>query len=155
MGFSTGSLALKMINLEFRQAAPEDATLLARMNQQLIHDSGHRNPMSLLQLEERMSAWLQNEYKAFIFLKVQEPVGYALFRSDPDWVYVRQVFVLPELRRQRVARAAVKWLRSNIWPNEQRLRIEVLVHNEVAISFWQEIGFRDYALTMELEKSES
>jgi hypothetical protein len=82
-----------MTELEYRQAVPEDAALLARMNQHLIRDEGHRNSISLVQLEERMSTWLRNEYKAFIFLKTQEPVGYVLFRPEADWLYVRQLFV--------------------------------------------------------------
>ena len=74
-----------MTELEYRQAVPEDAALLARMNQHLIRDEGHRNSISLVQLEERMSTWLRNEYKAFIFLKTQEPVGYVLFRPEADF----------------------------------------------------------------------
>jgi GNAT superfamily N-acetyltransferase len=143
------------MKLEFRQAAAKDTELLARMNQQLIRDEGHRNSMSLAQLEERMSVWLHGDYKAFIFLKEQAPVGYTLFRPDPEWVYIRQLFVLPEFRRQGIAQTAVEWLRSNIWRNDKRLRIEVLTHNKVAISFWQGVGFKDYALTMEYEKNES
>lgn len=125
------------------------------MNQQLIRDEGHRNQMSLAQLEERMSIWLHGEYRAFIFIKEQAPVGYALFRSDPEWVYIRQLFVLPEFRRQGIAQTAVEWPRSNIWQNDKRLRIEVLIHNKVAISFWREVDFKDYALTMEYERNES
>jgi ribosomal protein S18 acetylase RimI-like enzyme len=150
------SLALdKMTHLEFRQASPDDASLLARMNQQLIRDEGHRNPMSLSELEERMLSWLKNEYKAFLFFEEGTPVGYVLFRPDTAWLYLRQLFVLPEFQRQGIARAAITWLRSNIWQMEQRLRIEVLVHNQAAISFWRAVGFKDYALTMELEKSTS
>ena len=53
-----------MRELEFRFAVQEDAALLGGMNQQLIRDEGHRNKMTLGQLQERMSGWLQGEYTA-------------------------------------------------------------------------------------------
>lgn len=142
-----------MIDLKFRQAVTEDAALIAQMNQQLIRDTIHRNPMSIEELENRMISWLRNESKAFLFFKDETPVGYALFRPDSDWIYLRQFFVLPEFRRQGIARAAITWLRSNIWKTEQRLRIEVLINSTAAISFWHAVGFKDYALTMELENN--
>jgi ribonuclease HI len=38
------------------------------MNYQLIHDEGHRNPMTIQELEERMRAWLASgEYEAVLF----------------------------------------------------------------------------------------
>ena len=41
--------------------------------------------------------------------------------------------------------------RRNVAQDVSRLRIEVLVENEAAKSFWKAIGFQDYCLTMELE----
>lgn len=43
----------------FRFAKPEDAELLAPLNAQLIRDEGHNNPMTVVQLVERMSGWLR------------------------------------------------------------------------------------------------
>jgi len=39
--------------MKYRLATPEDAALLAPLNQQLIRNEGHRNPMNLAQLTER------------------------------------------------------------------------------------------------------
>jgi hypothetical protein len=50
------------MNLLYRQAAADDAPLLAELNHQLIRDEGHRNPMTVPQLEERMRQWLASEY---------------------------------------------------------------------------------------------
>ena len=36
--------------MQYRFASPEDAALLAPLNQNLIRDEGHRNPMTLAQL---------------------------------------------------------------------------------------------------------
>ncbi len=56
-----------MIDLKYRFATQEDVPLLAKMNQQLIRNEGHRNKMTLPELQDRMSGWLQGEYTAVIF----------------------------------------------------------------------------------------
>ena len=61
-----------------RFATPSDATTLAQMNQQLIRDEGHRNRMTLAELEERMPRFLQIEYKAILFEDAAGTLGYAL-----------------------------------------------------------------------------
>ncbi len=38
--------------IDCRHAGPQDVALLAQMNR-LIRDEGHRNPMTLAELEER------------------------------------------------------------------------------------------------------
>mgnify|MGYP003378435282 CR=1 FL=1 len=53
--------------LTFRFATTADAPLLAYLNHALIQDEGHRNPMTLTELEERMAEWLTQEYCALIF----------------------------------------------------------------------------------------
>ena len=50
---------MPMNDLQYRFATQENVQLLAEMNQQLIRDEGHRNKMTLPQLQERMSGWLQ------------------------------------------------------------------------------------------------
>ncbi len=137
--------------LEYRFATLEDAALLAKMNQQLIRDEGHRNKMTLPQLLERMSGWLQGEYTAVVFSKSSEEIGYALYRKDPDWIYLRQIFVKPEVRRKGIARQAISWLKKNAWKECKIIRIEVLVGNPEGISFWKAVGFKDYCITMEME----
>jgi len=52
--------------LKFRFATESDVPWLAKMNQELILDEGHRNKMTLPELEQRMSDFLQNEYDAVI-----------------------------------------------------------------------------------------
>jgi GNAT superfamily N-acetyltransferase len=119
------------------------------MNAQLIRDEGHRNTMTAQQLAERMSGWLKNEYQAFVFEAEEKVIGYALFRIEPDYVYLRQLFVQPEMRRQGVARRALEWLRQNAWGVRSPVRIDVLVGNQSGIAFWRSVGFADYCLTME------
>ncbi|HVK01950.1 MAG TPA: GNAT family N-acetyltransferase, partial [Armatimonadaceae bacterium] len=77
--------------------------------------------------------------------------GYALYRREPKFVYLRQHFVRAEHRRTGIARDALAWLREHDWADAPRVRIDVLVGNSGAIAFWRAAGFRDYCLTMEWE----
>jgi GNAT superfamily N-acetyltransferase len=137
--------------MQFRFARPEDAELLASLNAQLIRDEGHRNPMTVAQLAERMSGWLSGEYRAVIFESSGEVIGYALFRREPEYVYLRQLFVRPQFRRQGFGRRAIAWLWENAWTDAKRLRIDVLVGNTTGQAFWRAAGFRDYCMTMEMD----
>jgi GNAT superfamily N-acetyltransferase len=137
--------------MNYRFAVVSDAALLAGMNQELIRDEGHRNRMTAAELEGRMRGWMDGEYRAVIFEWNSRPVGYALYRSEPDYVYLRQFFVQPDCRRQGIGRAAIHWLLSNVWNGAARVRLEVLIGNAPGIAFWRALGFRDYALTLERE----
>lgn len=139
------------MNLEYRVATQKDVPLLAEMNQALIRDEGHRNKMTLSELQKRMSSWLQGEYTAVIFSKELETAGYTLYRKDPDWIYLRQLFVKAEMRRKGIGREAILWLKKNAWKDTQTIRIEVLVGNPTGISFWKALGFKDYCITMEMK----
>ena len=138
--------------VHFRNASAEDAKILAPLNAQLIRDEGHRNSMSEPQLAERMAGWLRHEYRAVIFELAESSVGYALFRVEPEHVYLRQLFVRAEYRRRGIARQAIDWLWRNSWRGASRLRIDVLVGNTVGAEFWRAIGFAPYCITMEMER---
>jgi predicted acetyltransferase len=137
--------------MQYRFATPEDVALLAPLNQQLIRDEGHRDSMDLAQLAERMSRWLRGEYQAVLFVESTSPIGYALFRRESEYVYLRQFFVLAELRRQGVGRNALRWLWRNAWPGAPCLRIDVLVGNTTGREFWRSVGFGEYCVTMEAQ----
>ncbi len=135
--------------MEYREASPADVELLAHLNQHHIRDEGHRNPMTLEQLQLRMENWLRGEYQAVLFDHSWETVGYALFRDNAEVIYLRQFFVTAQHRRQGLGRQAIEWLSSHHWRDAPRVRVEVLVGNEEAIAFWRAIGFVDYCLTLE------
>jgi predicted acetyltransferase len=136
--------------LTHRQATDCDTELLGRLNHELIRDEGHRNPMSVPQLVERMSHWLAAEYAAILFEQDGAVVAYALYRVHPAEVHLRQLFVVRDRRRQGIGRRAIDILRSEIWPKTKRLTVDVLTHNEPAIAFWRAVGYRDYSLTLEI-----
>lgn len=137
------------MKLDWRYAMNGDLGLLAEWNHQLIRDEGHRNPMTVEQLKERMKIWLQAEYQAVIF-SGDEPVAYALYKREEKLIYLRQLFVRRDRRRSGVGRDALTILRQQIWPSDIRLTVDVLSRNHAAIAFWRTVGFRDYSLMMEI-----
>jgi predicted acetyltransferase len=136
--------------MTFRCATLNDCALLAELNHQLIRDEGHRNPMTVPELEQRMKGWLASEYEAVIFEDGGGIVAYALYREQPEEIYLRQLFVVRNQRRKGIGRLAMELLRSKIWPKHKRLTVEVLVQNEAAIAFWRSAGYKDYSLTLEI-----
>jgi len=133
--------------VKLRCASAEDIPLLAELNHQLIQDECASNPMSVAELSTRMRAWLQGDYRTVIFERDSEPIAYALFRPSEEGLYLRQFFVDRAHRRQGVGRHAIELFREQVVPSGQPLLLEVLVHNEGAIAFWQRLGFRRHALS--------
>lgn len=134
--------------MNFKWATTADALVLAEMNWHLIRDEGHRNRMAKTELEAQMTEWLDSEYEAILFEEPEQTVGYALFRRDPEYVYLRQFYIRPEYRRRGFGSTAMEWLWQHAWGGV-RVRVEVLVGNAAAVSFWRSVGFRDYCLTLE------
>jgi predicted acetyltransferase len=136
--------------MNFRPATLDDCALLAEMNHQLIRDEGHRNQMTASELEQRLKGWLASEYAATLFETDGEIIAYALYREQAAEIYLRQLFVVRNRRRQGIGRAAVEILRAKIWPKHKRLTVDVLVKNTAAIAFWRSAGCQDYCLTLEI-----
>ena len=137
--------------MNFRRAIVNDAALLAELNHQLLHDEGHRNRnMSIPELEQRMRGWLASEYAAMVFEDGGAIVAYALYREQPEEIYLRQLFIARNRRRKGIGRQAVEILRTKIWPANKRLTVDVLVQNTTAIAFWRAVGYQDYCLALEI-----
>jgi GNAT superfamily N-acetyltransferase len=136
--------------MTFRFATTDDCPLLADLNHQLIRDEGHRNRMTVAELEERIRGWLSSEYRAVIYEDGGETVAYALFREQSEEIYLRQLFVVRHRRSQGLGQRAVEILRSQVWPKNKRLTVEVLVANSRAVTFWRKVGYTDYCLALEI-----
>jgi GNAT superfamily N-acetyltransferase len=136
--------------MEHRFATDTDLDLLAEWNHQLIRDEGHRNPMTVPELRDRMRGWLAGEYKAVIFGPAAEPVAYALYKETAGEVYLRQLFVKRDRRSKGIGREAVDVLRNRCWPTGKRLTVDVLTANARAVAFWRANGYRDYSLDLEI-----
>jgi GNAT superfamily N-acetyltransferase len=146
------------MELKHRIATLEDVRLLAQMNRRLVEDESHRNRFrSDSWLEMRMRGFLEGEYRAVLFEMEGEIVAYALFtvhRERSDTVHLRQIFVERAHRRRGVGREAVRILREEIWPAEKRITVGVLHGNRDAIAFYDAVGFKPYALEMEIAGKE-
>src|ERR1700722_10449261 len=110
--------------MTFRAATLDHCPQLAKLNHQLICDEGHRNRMSVPELDQRMKGWLSGEYRALIYEDAGDVVAYALFREQSDEIYLRQLFVVRHRRGEGIGRRAVEILRWQIWPKTKRLTVE-------------------------------
>jgi predicted acetyltransferase len=139
--------------LAHRAANSADIPMLAKMNQQLIKDEGHRNSMRLNELESRMRSMLEGNYTATLFEIGEHVVAYALWRDEPDWLYLRQFFVARGHRRRGIGTRAVRMLNDEVWPTEKRVRVNVLIGNQPGLEFWRAVEFADYLITLEMERT--
>lgn len=139
-------------SLTYRQATLADVPTLAAMNHRLIEDEGHRNPMNERELAERLRSWLGGRHVATLFDLDGRSVAYALWKDEPDWVYLRHFFVERDVRRRGIGRGAIRSLLGEVWPPGKRVRVEVLTGNAAGMAFWRAVGFRDYVLTLELQQ---
>lgn len=135
-----------------REATADDLDLLAGWNHQLIEDESADNPMTVPELRERMAEWLDSKaYRAIIFSDNSQDLAYALFAESDTEIWLRQFFVDRNHRRQSHGRESMKILRSEIWPQDKRLTVEVLAHNTDAYSFWRETGYHACSIRLEIE----
>jgi GNAT superfamily N-acetyltransferase len=143
--------------MKCRIATADDCPMLAEWNHQLIRDEGHRNPMTVEELEERMRGWLNSGeyptgtmYRAVVFEDKNEAVAYALFRETEAEIYLRQFFVVRHRRREGIGRQAIQRLFNNLWPQDKRWTVSVLTNNLPALAFWRAMGYEDYVLSLEI-----
>jgi ribosomal protein S18 acetylase RimI-like enzyme len=140
--------------MKHRFAMLKDVPLLARMNRLLVDEEGHRNRFrSDSWLEKRMRGFLTGEYRAVLFELDGRTVAYVLYTDrteHTDTIYLRQIYVDRRCRRQGVGREVMRILLEEIWPADKRITVGVLQDNRTAIAFYQAIGFRPYAMEMEI-----
>ncbi len=147
------------VHIEIRSAIPDDAALLAQMNQRLNEDEKSRNPMTLVQLEKRMCGYLTTGWSAALVSIADQPAGYMLYQQRPDdyfperkalHIYIRQFFIQAEQRQQGVGRAAFNTIRAMYFPNAARITLDVLEANPGGRLFWEQMGFKPYSTLMEM-----
>ena len=148
----------KGTEMNYRFASGDDVPILAAMNRQLVEDEQHRNRFKPdAWFEERMRGFLTEGYQAVLFELEEEVVAYALYTRHPDHsdtIYLRQVFVDRTRRRQGIGREVMRLLKEEIWPQDRRVTVEVLVGNQVARAFYKAVGFQEYSLELEIPASE-
>jgi predicted acetyltransferase len=68
-------------------------------------------------------------------------------------VYLRQYFVARDFRRRGIGGQAIRVLAEEVWPADKRIKVNVLIWNRPALEFWRAVGFVDYLITLEMERS--
>jgi GNAT superfamily N-acetyltransferase len=131
------------IRLELRVPVAGDLERLGQWNAALIRDEAHDKPMNVPELTERMRGWLASDCLARIFVCDGTDAGYVLYRELPEFVHLRQFFVLPEWRRRGIGAAALRALREREFPRGKRILVEAMVWNAGALAFWRATGFAD------------
>jgi len=97
-----------------------------------------------------LERWIQSENKADIFETDKDPAACALFRENTEEIYLRQLFRACGHRHQGIGQKAAGILRSQLWPPDRRLTVEVLTNNEPAFHFWRSVGCKDYCLILDI-----
>ncbi len=148
--------------LLIRAATESDLPILARMNKYLIEDEGSRNPKSVVELQHRMSEWLQGDWNVELLVDEETIVGYAVyqFRKDeyyPDKtaVYLRQFFIDRDKRNKGLGNLAFKTLAQTRFPTGCTIVIDALASNPRGYKFWSKLGFQPYCTTMHLQNQAS
>jgi len=140
----------------WRRCTPADAEVLGVLNAQLSEDEGAAvaTPSAYL---ERARDWLTTgRYEAAIAEAGTEPVGYVVWRRDPDYgdVYVRQFFVARDHRSRGLGRALFEEAAQEFWDGEV-LRLDVYDSNPRGGAFWESLGFVAYSRLMRRSPSPS
>ncbi|WAC27536.1 GNAT family N-acetyltransferase [Ancylobacter sp. SL191] len=146
-----------------RPAEPADLPLIARMNRALILDEGHRNPMTLDQLEERARGFLASaDWRIDLIEQAGCIAGFATWRWEEDIaepsgqrIYLRQFFIAQEARGAGVGRRAFELLMAERFPAGARILLEVLHSNPKGQAFWARMGFGPYAVHLERRSGQS
>ena len=143
--------------LHSRSAVEADLPLLAQMNQRLIEDEVSRNPMSVEQLQDRMSGWLKGDWTIEL-LESDVIVGYVVYQirrdeffPDKTEVHLRQFYIERDQRGRGLGSAAFKMLRKTRFPASSRLTLDVLASNPRGNNFWARVGFQPYYTAMQLQ----
>lgn len=128
-----------------------DIRELVEMNSCLIVDEGHTYRLSHDQLLQRIRQWLADGYAYRIFRTTRgEAVGYALWREQPDHLFLRQFYIKEMFRRRGYGTYAFHAMRNGPWREWSSVRLDVLDRNDRAQRFWGSLGFGPYARTLEL-----
>ena len=136
--------------MEIKKCTLKDVAQLAILNKQLIDDEKSDNPMSIKELEDRMTGFLNTEYDAYFFVVNNAVVGYALVKNTCSPLYLRQFFIDRQYRKQHLGTEAFKSLIEYL--KVKSIDIEVLSWNEVGNRFWESCGFKDISRYMRFEQ---
>lgn len=104
-----------------------------------------------LRIKNDLPIWLKSEECAFYIAQIDnEIVGFTaafVWTPEPlyiqkDEIYIRDLYVKPAFRRQKIAQKLVHSLEN--WAQDlgiEQMRLGTLSHNTLALQFWENSGF--------------
>lgn len=117
--------------------------------------------MKASEREGRLGRWIDSEYIAVLFSSQHQTLGYTLYRpTDPDseglvpGVFIRQFFVVRDVRRQGIGRQMFEILTEHIWPDNCNILLDTEYENRGAQAFWRSLGFAEYHVSFIRRASE-
>ena len=140
--------------MDYRFADFTDIPLLVEAASRLIGEQGLAERLRPAELERRFWDWLGGDCRAVIFEEQGVPAGYALYRHAASTVELKHFYVQQELRGGPSEREVFELLREEIWRPGVRVRVEAPIANEGSRRFWEEMGFRESAITLELDQAQ-
>jgi len=156
-----------MATPSIRPARPSDATAVVSLWRSLLHEQAGLDPRLTIaeDAEERwrndFPYWLDDGTRKFLVAEhAGAIVGFAhAHRWGPppileasEEVYIDEVYVRPDARRNGCGRALVAELRS--WAeslNANRLRLGVMAENSTGRAFWKSLQGKPLSLTYTIE----
>ena len=126
-------------NMLLEKCTYKDIDKLTQLNKQLIEDEMSDNVMSIEELKNRMTTFLDTDYEAYFFTVNSEVIGYALINISVKPIYLRQFLISREYRRNHYGETAFMLLKEKL--NIDTIDIEVLSWNEAGKAFWEKLGF--------------
>lgn len=136
--------------MQIQECTIADVPMLAELNKQLIDDEKSDNPMSINELKNRMSEFLNTEYSAYFFIVHSQVIGYALVKNTVEPIYLRQFLIDRKYREKHYGKQAFQMLMQHL--GLKRIDIEVLPWNQIGYSFWKNCGFKELSIAMRYEE---
>mgnify|MGYP006275022685 FL=1 len=121
------------------------------MNRELLEDEGADTGETIAELETRMTGYLHEGFVAVVFESITEPVGYALYRITPQFVYLRHFFIARSYRGNGYGTESFQRLLGEEWGNTASVQVDVHEENKVGKAFWNRLGFEPRFVRLELE----
>jgi bis(5'-nucleosidyl)-tetraphosphatase len=125
---------------------------LLEMHRAYLRETAGEPPGSETEVTFHLASLLRSEYTAVLFSnKKQQVVGYALYSIRPQYVYLRAFHIRDRYRGKGYGGEAIHRLRREVWQNVASIQIDVFTSDREEIGFWEEVGFRNRSLRLELE----
>lgn len=137
-----------------RAARADEFDRLVGWNVALIRDEGNDSGLTQAEVAARLREWLAGDYRAHVFEVDGTPYGYAIHRELADITHLRHFFVASSHRRRGLGRRAFEVLRREVFPRDRRLLVEALVSNAAGIAFWEDVGFMQRYVGLQMPPSE-